>query len=136
MSAAPIPAATAWRWGISRLGCDTAPHDLETKARDAVRLIRETAMTAFERLFLAHPRRVGETYGGHCLTAFAISARMVAAGLACAVHGIFPFLFETAASRTVKHLSEDFAARRFRGAVRSSRAEDPASWANVVTYDL
>lgn len=53
------------------------------------------------RLFTDHPRSVGETYLEHLQFACAFGARMVAGGIACFLHGILPFLFTTAGSRTV-----------------------------------
>jgi len=52
-------------------------------------------------LFTAHPRSVGETYGEHFLFASSFGARMVAGGLACFLHGFFPFLFVRTGSKTV-----------------------------------
>jgi hypothetical protein len=63
------------------------------------------------RLFTAHPRDVGETYGEHFGVAAAFGLRMVAAGLACLVHAVLPFAFVTTASRTVRELYARMAAR-------------------------
>ena len=51
--------------------------------------------------FTRHPATVGETYGEHLAFASGIGGRLVLAGLACLVHGIFPFLFERTGSRTI-----------------------------------
>ena len=53
------------------------------------------------RSFSDHPAAVGETYGQHLGFATGVGARMVLAGLACMVHGLFPFLFERTGSRTI-----------------------------------
>jgi hypothetical protein len=51
--------------------------------------------------FTRHPAAVGETYGQHLAFAAGTGGRMVLAGLACMLHGIFPFLFERTGSRTI-----------------------------------
>lgn len=58
----------------------------------------------FDKLFLKHPRDVGESYGEHFATAGGFGARMVVGGLACIVHAFFPALFVRTASDTVKAL--------------------------------
>lgn len=57
-----------------------------------------------ERIFLAHPRSVDESYGEHFSVAFGFGAQMVTGGLACIVHAFIPALFERTASKTVKSL--------------------------------
>jgi hypothetical protein len=57
-------------------------------------------------LFSEHPASVGETYGQHMRVAFSFAGPLVVAGLACFVHGLFPFLFTTTGSRTVATLHE------------------------------
>jgi hypothetical protein len=54
--------------------------------------------------FTRHPNEVGETYGEHLVHASGFGLRMVAGGLACMVHAVFPFLFERAGSRTLDSL--------------------------------
>lgn len=53
------------------------------------------------RSFTDHPAAVGETYGQHMGFAMGVGGRMVLAGLACMMHGLFPFLFERTGSRTI-----------------------------------
>jgi Family of unknown function (DUF6356) len=67
--------------------------------------------------FTAHPARVGQTYGQHLRFALTFGARMTVGGLAAAVHGLFPFLFVTTASRTLDELD----AMRDRNAPRAAR---------------
>ncbi|MFP4004309.1 MAG: DUF6356 family protein [Alphaproteobacteria bacterium] len=57
-----------------------------------------------DRLFLEHPRSVGETYTEHLGMAWSFAARMIAGGAACFVHGLLPFLFVTTGSRAVQDL--------------------------------
>ncbi|HJM73901.1 MAG: DUF6356 family protein [Acidimicrobiales bacterium] len=52
-------------------------------------------------LFTAHPASVGETWSQHARFAFSAAGRLVVAAMAAAVHALFPFLFQTTASRTI-----------------------------------
>lgn len=61
-------------------------------------------MTAIS--FTEHPATVGENYGQHMRSAFGFSFAMICGGLACFVHGIFPFLFTTTGSSTIRRLHE------------------------------
>jgi len=51
--------------------------------------------------FTRHPASVGETYGEHFAFATGVGSRLIAAGLACMLHAIFPFLFERTGSRAI-----------------------------------
>lgn len=62
--------------------------------------------------FNDHPSSVGETYGQHLAQASGFGAAMIAAGAACLVHAIFPFLFEKTASLCVQRLHAQMDARR------------------------
>lgn len=61
--------------------------------------------------FTAHPRSLNETYLCHMKNAWYISFSMLAAGLACAVHSVFPFLFADSANRTVQRLHQFYQTR-------------------------
>jgi hypothetical protein len=65
-------------------------------------------------VFTKHPASVGETYFEHLETASSFGSRMIVAGTACMLHGIFPFLFVTTGSQTVKHLHERMITHRSR----------------------
>lgn len=54
--------------------------------------------------FTRHPGEVGESYGGHLLSAGAFGFRMVAGGIAVLIHAVFPFLFARTGSRTMDEL--------------------------------
>ena len=56
------------------------------------------------RLFLDHPRSVGESYGAHAAFAFGFSLRLFLAACAALVHAALPFAFEKTASRAVADL--------------------------------
>ncbi len=62
--------------------------------------------------FTKHPHSVGETYFEHARFAFSAGIRMVLAGLACIVHGVFPFLFVQTGSKTIIHLHETLSKRK------------------------
>ncbi len=66
----------------------------------------------FDKLFLKHPRDVGESYGEHFATAAGFGVRMVAGGLACIIHAVVPMLFVRTASDTVKSLYATMKARQ------------------------
>lgn len=66
------------------------------------------------QLFTEHPQSVGETYTEHMGVAFGFGARMVLAGLACLVHGFFPFLFVKTGSKTISVLHERMVTHRVR----------------------
>lgn len=51
-----------------------------------------------KNIFTEHPDSVGESYFTHLKFACFFAVNMLGAGLACFVHGIFPFLFETTGS--------------------------------------
>jgi hypothetical protein len=68
----------------------------------------------FERLFIAHPRSVGETYGEHFVMASGFGVRLVLSGFACLVHAVFPGLFETTGSAAVKELHRRMVIDRLR----------------------
>jgi len=56
------------------------------------------------RLFLEHPASVNESYWRHFRHASGFGLRMLAGGVACAVHAWFPFLFVRTASQVVARL--------------------------------
>jgi hypothetical protein len=70
--------------------------------------------------FTRHPRSVDETYGEHMAMAWSFAFPMLLGGLACLVHGVFPFLFETTGSRCVKRLHERLDRRRRHAASQSA----------------
>jgi len=66
--------------------------------------------------FTAHPATVGESYGEHLAMATSFGCRMVLAGVACTLHGLFPFLFVHTASCALAELNQRMIA------VRSARS--------------
>lgn len=62
--------------------------------------------------FTQHPADVGETYGEHLVQASGFGLRMIVAGMACVMHGIFPFLFVKTGSKQIGHLHDQMVANR------------------------
>lgn len=71
--------------------------------------------------FTDHPASVGETYGEHLRSACSFSASMIAGGLACLVHAIFPFLFVSTASSTIRELHDRMVINRARARTGEAR---------------
>lgn len=63
-------------------------------------------------LFTDHPASVNETYTEHAGFAFGFGVRMIVGGLACCLHGLFPFLFERTGSRIIVELHQHLADHR------------------------
>ena len=76
----------------------------------------------FERLFLAHPRSVGESYPQHLGSALFFARMLLFAGFAALVHAFFPTLFEKTGSRIVARLHDRMVANRHRAAPREPHA--------------
>ena len=79
-----------------------------------------------KRLFLAHPAEVGESYAEHMGVAFGFGARMIAAGLACVVHGLVPAWHKRTGSNCIRALHTRMVTNRV--AVRPGA--DPADHAH------
>jgi len=84
-------------------------------------------LTAAHRLFTEHPASVGESYVEHMHSAFTFGARMLAAGCACLLHGVLPFLFVTTGSSAVRHLHDRMITHR-------SRQRAAPEWADHGAY--
>lgn len=73
-------------------------------------------------LFTDHPASVGETYLGHMGQAFSFGFCMLAAGMACLLHGIFPFLFVRTGSVAICRLHERMVTHRDRRSAAKTNA--------------
>ena len=62
--------------------------------------------------FTAHPHTVGETYWQHFGFAMQVAGSALAAGVAAALHAVFPFLMERTASRILLGLADRINAPR------------------------
>lgn len=58
----------------------------------------------FDRLFLLHPRSLGESYWTHQRHALGFAATMIVAGVACGVHALVPAFFVKTGSEAICHL--------------------------------
>lgn len=59
-----------------------------------------------KKAFTEHPASVGESYTEHMGMAFGFGSKMILAGCACVLHGIFPFWFKTNGSECIKALHD------------------------------
>jgi hypothetical protein len=66
--------------------------------------------------FTKHPSDVGESYTEHMGVAFRFGFAMLRGGVACLLHGIFPFLCTTTGSSTVRQLHDRMVVNRVRNA--------------------
>ncbi len=64
--------------------------------------------------FREHPASVGETYFQHMGVALSFGGALLAAGLACVIHAVFPFLFTTTARVTIQNLQTRMVTHRDR----------------------
>lgn len=79
----------------------------------------------FLRLFTAHPASVGESYWQHLASATGFGTRMIGAGLACLLHGLFPWLFRTTGSDAVRALHARMIVHRHRAPASPAAASSP-----------
>ena len=75
------------------------------------------------KLWTRHLDEVGETYFEHLCMALSFAKHMLFGALACAIHAIFPFLFETTGSQKITQLHERMVLNR---KSPSSRQKAPA----------
>ena len=75
-------------------------------------------------LFSKHPASVGETYFEHLCVAMGFAVRMILGGIACLLHGFFPFAFQRTGSECISQLYERMVLHRNRNvsAARPVRA--------------
>jgi hypothetical protein len=66
------------------------------------------------RLFIDHPRSVGESYGEHAAMASRFGMAMIGGGLACLVHALVPGVCVRTGSRTITRLHQAMVANRAR----------------------
>lgn len=72
--------------------------------------------------FTAHPASVNESYLEHLCSAWSFSFRMIGAGIACLLHGLFPFLFGSTGSSTIRQLHERMVTNRARQKIEAPAA--------------
>lgn len=66
------------------------------------------------KAFTQHPASVGESYSEHFVQASGFGVRLIVAGIACLLHGIFPFLFVKTGSKQIVHLHNRMVTNRSR----------------------
>ena len=76
-------------------------------------------------LFRDHPATIGETYWQHLRFAARTGAMMIVGGSACVIHGLFPFLFTTTGSRTIRALAQRIERRQ------PATAAPEAAWTGI-----
>lgn len=65
------------------------------------------------RLFIDHPRAVGEGYFEHMGAAFTVAWRLIRTSGKCVVHGVVPGLYKTAGSDSILKMASEISPRRF-----------------------
>jgi len=63
---------------------------------------------------MKHLKDAGMNYFQHMLHALYIAYLLISAGVCCIIHSFFPFLFETTASKTIKHLNNNVISRQIK----------------------
>jgi hypothetical protein len=84
----------------------------------------------FDRIrtqFTDHPHTVGESYVEHMGMSFGFGRAMLLGGLACLLHGIFPFLFVKTGSNTIRELHTRMVSHRNRHATAVATQPQPAT---------
>jgi hypothetical protein len=74
--------------------------------------VTEAGAPVFNRLFLDHPRSVGESYLEHQRRAFGFALALLAAALACLVHALVPGLFVRTGSESIRRLHDRMVVNR------------------------
>ncbi len=80
-----------------------------------------------KKMFTEHPETVGESYFGHMGQAFSFGFAMLFNGLACLLHGLFPFLFIKTGSEAITKLYDRMVMNRDRRKPRVTVKEELAS---------
>jgi len=86
--------------------------------RQSTILSISTASRPKMKKFTEHPNSVDESYGQHLVFANSFGLKMIMGGLACCIHGLFPWMFECKGSETVRELHkklEDQRSQLFEG---------------------
>lgn len=76
--------------------------------------------------FTKHPSDVGESYAEHMASAFGFGTAMLRGGMACLIHGIFPFLCTTTGSSTIRRLHDRMVVNRVRQPAAQETVASPA----------
>ena len=68
---------------------------------------KRSPLHALTRSFTEHPASAGESYARHMGTASGYALRLIGGGLAAAMHGLLPFLFQTTASDMIFKMHDE-----------------------------
>lgn len=71
--------------------------------------LRGKSRRTLDRLFVDHPRSLGETYREHQGHALSFGLQMMLGGAACVIHSFIPALFPRTASATIRRLHQRMA---------------------------
>jgi hypothetical protein len=71
-------------------------------------------MSVIGRVFTEHPASVNETYLQHLVAAMQFGVAMIAAGVACIIHGLVPIAFVSRGSDTICSLYQRMVTNRRR----------------------
>ena len=77
--------------------------------------------------FTAHPATVSETYTEHLRFASATGLWMILGGLACILHGLFPFTCTTVGSRMIRRLYDRLSTGQRTPVMERVRANAPVA---------
>ena len=58
-----------------------------------------------KNIFTKHPNSVGESYFQHCFTACRFGFKLIGISIRVFIHAVFPFLYESGASKRVDELN-------------------------------
>jgi uncharacterized integral membrane protein (TIGR00698 family) len=64
------------------------------------------------KAFTQHPEAVGESYFEHLGSAWGFASTMAVGAMACLLHGLFPFAFQSSGSRRIRELHERMVTHR------------------------
>ncbi|MBW8815432.1 MAG: hypothetical protein JF588_18580 [Caulobacterales bacterium] len=83
------------------------------------------------KAFTQHPASVGESYFEHMGMAFGFAATLAVGAVCCALHGIFPFAFQTSGSRRIRALYVRMVTHRAPHRPEPAAADDHAAGAYI-----
>lgn len=64
-----------------------------------------------DRLFRAHPRSVGESYGEHMRVSARVGLLLIGGGIACLIHAIVPGMHQKTGSGLIRRLAAELDGR-------------------------
>jgi uncharacterized integral membrane protein (TIGR00698 family) len=98
-------------------------NDIPSRSATLVAHFPRAGLGAMLKAFTDHPKSVGESYFEHLWQASSFAASMALGALACFLHGLFPFAFQTSGSRRIRELHARMVTHR---TDRSARRPLPA----------